>query len=122
MPHEDLIRQAAVQVPEADLREIVRRIVEAVDPEKIILFGSAARGEMGPDSDLDLLVVKSGEYHPLDASQKVYRMLPDLDISTDVIVATPQTLERYRDSFCLVFYPALREGKVIYERAAPTER
>ena len=45
---------------EATLRQIVERIVESVQPEKIILFGSAARGEMGPDSDVDLLVVKAG--------------------------------------------------------------
>jgi predicted nucleotidyltransferase len=44
---------------EETLQEIVRRIVAAVRPEKIILFGSAAREEMGPDSDLDLLVIKS---------------------------------------------------------------
>jgi predicted nucleotidyltransferase len=114
---DDLIREAAVQVPEEDLREIVRRIVAAVDPEKIILFGSAARGTMGPDSDLDLLVVKSGEYHPVDASQAVYRTLPDIDLSIDVIVATPEALAKYGDSFCVVYYPALREGKLLYDRA-----
>ena len=47
------------EIPDV-LDEVVQRIVAVADPEKIILFGSAARGELGPDSDLDLLVVKSG--------------------------------------------------------------
>ncbi len=47
----------------AILADIVRRVVEAADPEKIILFGSAARGTMGPDSDLDLLVIKGGKFN-----------------------------------------------------------
>jgi len=46
------------EIPDV-LDEVVQRIVAVADPEKIILFGSAARGELGPDSDLDLLVVKS---------------------------------------------------------------
>jgi predicted nucleotidyltransferase len=49
-------------VPKEVLDDIVRRIVEVAAPEKIILFGSAARGELGPNSDIDLLVIKGGEY------------------------------------------------------------
>ena len=52
---------------EATLQEIVRRIVQVAQPEKIILFGSAARGEMGPHSDVDLLVIKSGVHQTGDA-------------------------------------------------------
>ena len=54
------------------LDEIVRRIVAAVAPERIILFGSAARGSMGPDSDLDLLVIKSGDYHRGRLTEEIY--------------------------------------------------
>ena len=50
-----------VVVDEAVLAEVVRRLVEAVDPDKIILFGSRARGDYRPDSDLDLLVIKASE-------------------------------------------------------------
>ena len=56
----ELIRRAALPIPEADVEELVRRIVEVASPRKIILFGSAARGEFGPNSDLDVLVIKSG--------------------------------------------------------------
>jgi predicted nucleotidyltransferase len=55
-------RSAKRTVQPAVLRDIARRVVQAARPEKIILFGSAARGEMGPDSDVDLLVIKQGPY------------------------------------------------------------
>jgi predicted nucleotidyltransferase len=117
MTGDDLIRQAAIEIPEEDLRDIVCRIVDAADPEKIVLFGSAARGTMGPHSDLDLLVIKDGEYDLLAMTQLVYRALSGLSYAKDVIVATPGDIERYKDSYCLVYYPALRDGKVIYDRA-----
>ncbi len=95
------------------LQEIVRRIVEAVQPEKIILFGSAARGEMGPDSDVDLLVVKA-QRHRRETAQRLYQALAGIGVPKDIVVVTPDDLERHRDSIGSVIYPALREGKVIY--------
>ena len=47
---------------------------------------------------------------------ELYRALADLDRDTDIVVATPAQVERYKDSFCLVFHPATREGKVIYDK------
>ena len=101
---------------EETLQEIVRRIVEAAQPEKIILFGSAARGEMGPDSDVDLLVVKSG-VHRRELAARLYRELADLPVPKDIIVATPEDLERHRDTIGLVYRAALREGRVVYDAA-----
>jgi predicted nucleotidyltransferase len=95
------------------LREIVRRIVAAVRPEKIILFGSAARDEMGPDSDLDLLVIKSCRHRRRTAT-KIERSLIGIGTPTDVIVATPDDIDRYKDTIGLIYRPALREGKTIY--------
>ena len=92
---------------------IIRRIVEVAKPEKIILFGSAARGAMGPNSDVDLLVIKSGA-NRLDLMGEIYRNLHGVGEPVDVIVATPEDVERYRNSFALGIYPALREGKVVY--------
>jgi predicted nucleotidyltransferase len=106
------------EVSEETLREVVRRIVETAQPEKIILFGSAATGRMGPNSDLDLLVVKSGEYHHVTVAQRIYRSLRDLDYAKDIIVVTPQEVERYGDCPALVIYPALQEGRVLFERPA----
>jgi predicted nucleotidyltransferase len=120
MAVEELMQQAALQIPEEDLKEIVRRIVKVAQPERVILFGSAARGTMGPHSDLDLLVIKRGDYHHITAAQEIHRALSGVEYGTDIIVATPEEVERYRDSYCLVFYPALREGRVVYDRAAPS--
>jgi predicted nucleotidyltransferase len=95
------------------LDEIVRRVVEVAEPERIILFGSAARGETRPDSDIDLLVVKEGA-HRRKLSQAIYRRLLGIGRSVDVVVVTPEDIERYRDAVGLVIRPALEEGKTIY--------
>ena len=98
------------------LDEIVRRIVEVAEPEKIILFGSAARGEMGPHSDVDVLIVKAGD-DALDLMGRIYRRLRGVGAAVDAIVVSPEDVERYRNSHALVIKPALREGKVVYEAA-----
>lgn len=100
------------------LESLVRRIVNAVHPEKIILFGSAARNEMRPGSDLDLLVIKSGDYHHIEISQQIYRALGGRNFAVDITVATPEEVAKYGNEHCLVLYPALREGKVIYDAQA----
>ena len=100
---------------QAVLDDIVRRIVAVAAPERIILFGSAARGDACPDSDLDLLVVKRGAYHPRLVAGNIYGALSRVERPVDVVVAMPETLERYGDSRALVYYPALREGRVIYD-------
>jgi predicted nucleotidyltransferase len=95
------------------LQEIVRRIVQVALPERIILFGSAARGEGGPDSDIDLLIVKSN-VHRRRLAMDLYEALADIEQAVDLIVATPEDLERYGQSPALVLEPALREGKLLY--------
>src|ERR1700722_10277829 len=97
----------------AILADVVRRVVEAAKPEKIVLFGSAARGTMGPDSDLDLLVIKRGKFNHHRVTTAIYRNLSG-EIAVDVIVVTPEEVERYRDSHCMVICPAMRERKVVY--------
>ncbi len=99
----------------AILADIIQRIVKAAEPEKIVLFGSAARGEMGPDSDLDLLVIKGGKFQRNRLTVEIYRALRGKGAPVDVVVVTPEEVERYRDTHCLVICPALREGKVVYE-------
>lgn len=98
------------------LDDVIRRVVEAADPRKIILFGSAARGEMGPHSDIDLLVVRDG-VHRRAMAGRIYRRLVGVGAAVDVIVVTPEDLERYSDSHALIVKPALREGSVVYEAA-----
>ncbi len=100
------------------LDEIVRRVVEIAQPDRIILFGSAARGETGPNSDVDLLVVKSGVQHRGRLAQQIHLNFFGLGVPVDVIVVTPEDIERYRDSVATIIRPALEQGKEIY--AAPT--
>jgi predicted nucleotidyltransferase len=104
------------EVDPAVLEEVVRRIVEAADPDRIILFGSAARGEMTPDSDIDLLVIKSDVEHRGRLEEKIYGNLWGVDIDVDVLVFTPHDIERFRDKIGNVIRPALREGREIYAR------
>jgi len=101
-------------LPEPVLGDIVRRVVEVAKPQRILLFGSAARGTMGPNSDVDLLVVKSGRFHRGRLVEAIYRNLRGADAAVDVIVITPDELERYRHDSCLIVAPALREGRLVY--------
>jgi len=104
------------------LAEVVRRVVEACQPESIVLFGSAARGEMTEHSDLDLLVIKGGKYNQHRVHETIAQSLYGIDFAVDLILATPETIERYRDSWCLVYYPALREGRIIYGKRTTGRR
>lgn len=99
---------------QAVLAEVIRRIVEVADPEKIILFGSAARGDMSRHSDLDLLIIKEGG-DALDLMGRIYMRLHGVGTAVDALVVAPEDLERYKNSHALVFRPALQEGRVIYE-------
>ena len=96
------------------LDEIIRRVVKVARPERIILFGSAARGEIGPNSDVDLLVVKKGRFDRSRLVGNIYRNLHGVGQAVDVVVVTPAELERYRHTHCLVVKPALREGRQVY--------
>jgi len=107
-----------VRVDESVLAEVVRRVVAAAQPEKIIVFGSAARGEVRAGSDLDLLVVKREPGDRGRLVERIYMSLLGVGQAVDVVVVTPEELERYRDVEYLVVGPALREGRVVYERRA----
>ncbi|MFO7899063.1 MAG: nucleotidyltransferase domain-containing protein [Planctomycetota bacterium] len=100
------------------LDEVVRRIVEVASPEKIILFGSRARGAARGDSDLDLLVVKPSDEPRFRRAVPLYLALRDIDVALDVLVYTPEEIEEWRDVRQAFVTTALREGKVLYERAA----
>lgn len=101
----------------AMIQEITRRIVAASDPEQVILFGSYARGDVGPDSDVDVLVIVNNVL-PRQESVRVQRALRGLLVPVDVVVATPQHIAAYGDTPGLVYRTALREGTLLYERAS----
>ena len=94
--------------------DLVQRVVAAVHPRRILLFGSAARAQMGPHSDLDILIVMPDETHRRRTAQAIYRSLSGLGVSKDVVVATESDLSAYGGNPALVLFPALREGRGIY--------
>lgn len=100
------------------LEEVVWRIFEVTRPRRIVLFGSAARGQMGPDGDLDLLVIVSESVHRRALAQEIYRRLHGIRLPVDIIVATEQDVEQYGDKVGTILRPALKEGRVIYESTA----
>jgi uncharacterized protein len=98
------------------LPEITQRILAVSDPEKIILFGSYARGDYGSDSDLDLMVVIKAVQSTRDESIRLRRALRGLLAPIDILVATPEHLERHRNTVGLIYRTILSEGKIVYER------
>ncbi len=103
------------------IQDIVKIVVESADPELILLFGSTARGEVGPDSDLDLLVVEKessfrGGSRRAESS-KIRRALWGVPIPIDILLFTPEEVEKWKDSTNHVIARSLREGKVLYDRS-----
>ena len=99
---------------EKELNKLIERIVEAVHPIRIILFGSAARGEMGPDSDVDMLVVMPDGTDRLGTSMYLHTQLFGIPFPVDVVVATPTDLARYGRSIGLIYRTVLEEGRELY--------
>lgn len=97
------------------LAEIVRRLVDAYRPERIYLFGSVARGETGPDSDYDLLVVVPDEAPPERKGSKLaYQALCGTGTAADVLVCTRSYFEARRHLRASLPGTVLREGKLLH--------
>ena len=96
------------------IEKVVNRIVQAVQPLQIILFGSAARDEMGPDSDLDVLVVMPDGTHRLQTMRLLYRQMAGVGFPVDIVVTTPHQLEEHRNNMGLIYHTVLTEGKEVY--------
>jgi predicted nucleotidyltransferase len=97
------------------ISEMTERIVQRFHPVRVILFGSHARGDARPDSDVDLLVVLPQVENKRESAVAIQRELSDIPIAKDIIITTPSELERFGDMIGLIYRPALREGRVLYE-------
>jgi predicted nucleotidyltransferase len=104
-------------IEESMVKEIVRRILSVTTPDKIILFGSAARGQMTRDSDIDLLVVEADPGDQRKESVKIDAMLSGLGYPFDVVVISSEWFEASKNVIGGIAYPASKYGKVIYETA-----
>ncbi len=97
------------------LNEIIKRVLSVASPEKIILFGSAAKGGMDSDSDIDLLVVESNPGDRRKESVKIDEALSGIGYPVDVIVVSGEYFDSTRKIIGGIAYPADRYGRVIYD-------
>ena len=102
------------------LARMVQVIVDEVDPEQVILFGSHARGDAGTDSDVDLIVVEAEPFGPgrdrRAEAVRLWRALAGFRVPKDILVYSHDEVDYWRDSLNNVLARALREGRVLYER------
>lgn len=103
------------------LAEIVRTVIEEVDPERIYLFGSRARGDERPDSDVDLLIVDRKPFGPEHSRfreiNQIYQALSSFRIPKDIVLYSSDEFAKWRTSINHVVGRCHREGKLLYERS-----
>ncbi len=102
--------------PDALLKEMVERIRRMAEPERILLFGSRARGDARADSDFDFLVIQHSNLPRYRRAAPLYAALADLPAEVEIMVYTPQEASEWRNVPQAFVTTALREGKVLYER------
>ncbi len=102
---------------DALLQTIVERVLSVSSPERILLFGSAATGELSPSSDIDLLVLESEVDDARREANRIREVLRRLGKPFDVIVMTTERFEETKDVIGGLAYPASRYGRVVYEAA-----
>lgn len=101
---------------ERAIKEMVRRIVRQFQPERVILFGSHARGQAGPDSDVDLLIVMPVAGSRREIAVEIGVALHDIRVPKDIIVTTPEDFAWRKEIPGTIERPATQEGKVLYVR------
>ncbi|OPY16513.1 MAG: Nucleotidyltransferase domain protein [Syntrophus sp. PtaB.Bin138] len=108
------------ETEESMLEEITTIIVHEMNPEKIVLFGSRARGTAKPESDVDLLIVEKPDApSKLSRRQKMARLwkvLAPFPVSQDILIYSSAEIEKWESSKNHIISRALREGKILYER------
>ena len=98
------------------VHDAVRRIVDAFHPNRIVVFGSYARGEAGPGSDLDLFIEMESVLRPIERGVRVREVLSDVRYPLDVAVYTPADVADARTRFGNLMSYIDAEGVVVYER------
>ena len=99
------------------LSQLAEAIVSLVHPKRIILFGSAAKGTMGKNSDLDFLVIMPDGIHRRQTTDKIYLGLWDFDYAMDIVVVTEKDVVQYGSNPYMVIHSALKEGLELYHAA-----
>jgi len=104
-------------VDESLLGEIVRRVLSVARPDRILLFGSAATGEMTKDSDIDLLVVAPAPKNRHEERLRIAEAIGDIEYPVDVIIIASERFEATKDIVGGIAYPAHKYGRVLYQAA-----
>jgi len=112
----EILLKRIKKVNEDLINDIVERIVEAVNPEKIILFGSYAYGKPTKNSDLDILVIMNSKLPRYKRSVPIYKALAGILIPKDIIAYTPQEVEEWDEVPQAFITTAVSRGKVVYEK------
>lgn len=99
------------------INDVIRRITSTEDVDRIILFGSAARGTMTPDSDVDLLVLRINPRNTREEGIRIRRTLRGLGVPSDIVVMSSALFEETKSVIGSIAYPAHQHGRVIYEAA-----
>ena len=111
-------RTPAAQSGDPMLDEMVQRLVDAVHPDRIILFGSRARGDARPDSDYDLLVIAPSALSRGDRAIPLLQALRGIPVPIDVIWRSQSEVEEWLGAKSYYTTRAMREGRVVYEGTA----
>jgi predicted nucleotidyltransferase len=109
-------------VDDALVESVVSKIAEAIQPEKIILFGSRAKGKGRPDSDIDLLIIKEAKQSKRELKLRIRRLFPRQNFSMDLFVLTPEEFQRQKSIANTIARAAMREGKTCEERLTWEQR
>ena len=105
------------EIVQTAIGDMASRIAERFQPYRIILFGSQARGTPNYHSDVDLLVVMENGTDKRDAAIEIRRAVMDSPVAKDIVVTTPDEIERRGNLVGTVLRAALREGVTLYERS-----
>lgn len=111
----DNVGMSENQIDVTTMKEIIRRIVDTIRPEKIILFGSRARGDAHPGSDIDLLIITDSTEPRHRRSAPLYGALSDIMIPMDIVAYNPEEVKEWEQVRQAFVTTAIHEGKVLYE-------
>ncbi len=100
----------------SDIKRVAKKIGVAANAERIILFGSFARGDVHPESDVDLFIIAPSDQPRFKRSRELYKLFSPYPFSMDLLVYTPEEVEAGKKTPLSFVATVLREGKTVYER------
>ena len=119
-PGEECTLREMTPITDALLEEMTKTIVKTAKPRKVILFGSRARGDARPESDVDILVIEDEPFGPERSRRKemarLCHALSRFDMAKDILVYAREEVERWEKSRNHVIAHALKSGRILYER------